>query len=366
MVYNRNMESLQYLTRVRRALHRIPELSENEFKTADYIAAELKALGHKYRRVKTGIICDVAGVNKTKTIALRADMDALPITEKTVCDFKSENGCMHACGHDGHISMLLEVARLTSLNRPANSLRLIFQPAEEGSGGAEKMIDCGALNRVDEIYAFHLCPELEIGVAATNSGALFAGAVEFDVEFTGKSCHCADKSDGNDAIGAAVNFCASANGFNKNCKGNTLFHVGAFNGGKARNIVSDNVLICCTLRFFDENQREEVLMNIADCLTKGDSMFGTSHRLIVHEVYPPLINSTEAVFKIKKLFPALKECEPRYTAEDFAFYLNRIKGCMIWLGIRDEKFSSPLHSNTFGFDESALLTGVEIYKKIIF
>lgn len=358
-------EVLDYIVSVRRKLHQMPELSTEERETGDFIAAELKSMGHKVRRILTGSVVDVGGRDKTRTVALRCDIDALPIEEKTPVDFASKNGRMHACGHDGHTALLLALARELSRVKPAVNVRLIFQFGEEGEGGAEQMIEGGALDGVDEIYAFHLCPELDKGRISTCYGAMFAGTVEFDVEFEGLASHCASRGDGIDALAAAADFYKKAPSAADKYKSNTLFHTGHMTAGSARNIVADCAKLECTFRYFDSAAREAVMMNLAKLLTETDSAFRTTHRLTVQAVYPTLVNTAYGVDRMRSL-GADTDTLPRYTAEDFAFYLQKTEGCMMWLGTRDETYRSPLHSDTFGFDESALLPGFELFKKLVY
>ena len=354
-----------YMIGVRRALHKMPERSGSEQKTSDFIYAELKSMGYKPKRIATGMICDVRGESSHAGIALRADIDGLPIVEKADCDYKSENGFMHACGHDGHTAMLLHIAKELRERKPIKDVRLIFQYGEEGEAGAEKMISGGAIDGVSEIFAFHLCPELEIGKVASCDGAMFAGVVEFDVEIFGKSCHCADKSRGSDALAAAAEFATISKGVNSDCINNTLFHIGALDGGTARNIVADRALLKCTLRYFDSADTDKLMMRLERMLIDVCNKFGTEHKVIVHAVYPPLVNNPASLSRLRKLAD-IEECAPKFTAEDFAFYLEKIPGCMCWLGCGDETHRSPLHSDTFGFDEKALEYGVKIYEKLLF
>lgn len=362
-------DMLGYVVDTRRKLHMNPELSCLEFKTAEFIEDQLKNFKLKTKRIsKTGIICDISGLDKSYMIALRCDIDALAITEKLDLPFKSmNNGVMHACGHDGHTTILLAMAQLLSSDKPKCNIRLIFQFGEEGSGGAEIMIEGGALDNVDEIYAFHLCPELKVGHIATCEGALFAGVVEFDAEFDGKSCHCADKFNGKgiDSLTAAIAYVLETEKLNEKYKNKCLFHVGKLSAGTARNIVSQNAKLECTLRYYDIDIQEKIMMEIASILVKIDNKVGTSHRLTVRAVYPPLNNSGYAVSNLKKVCD-LEDIEPRFTAEDFAFYTQKIPGCMSWLGIKDNEYSSPLHSSSFGFNERALLYGIEAFSRLVY
>ena len=365
MIYNLTMGTYDYMTSVRRALHKIPERSGMENATSDYIYAELCSMGYKPKRIATGMICDVRGENSRRKIALRADIDALPIVEKNDCDYKSVNGCMHACGHDGHTAMLLYVAKELRARKPLTDVRLIFQYGEEGEAGAQKMMEKGAIDGVDEIYAFHLCPELDVGKVASCDGAMFAGVVEFDVEFTGKSSHCADKDSGIDALAASAEFTVGSREVNADCSKNTLFHIGAIESGSARNIVADKALLKCTLRYFDSADTDKLMMRLERMLIGCDNKFGTEHRLTVHAVYPPLVNNPAALARLRSI-TEIGECAPKFTAEDFSFYLEKIPGCMCWLGCGDDRHRSPLHSDTFDFDERALSYGVTIYEKLLF
>ncbi len=354
------------ITKLRRDLHQIPEVSEKEFDTCAYIKKYLSGKGYKVRQILTGLICDVAGKNNKHTVALRCDIDALPIKERTGAFYQSVNGCMHACGHDGHTAMLLTVADILAEEKPSCNVRLIFQFGEEGSGGAHVMIEKGVLNGVDEIYAIHLNPSLEKGKIATTDGAMFAGAVEFNIEFEGLSSHCAEPEKGRDVIKALNMFLSKCGQVNARHKNNSLFHVGKIEAGVARNVVASSARLYCTLRFFDFAAQEEIMMNLARLLVETDNEFKTNHRIIVEPVYSPLINSPSAVAKIKRLIPQIEDCAPKFTAEDFGAYTEKIPGCMVWLGTKDEKYFSPLHSDTFDFDETALLFGVEFFCKLIF
>ena len=364
MVYNFIMANLDYLTEMRRALHKLAEPSEQEARTSDFIFARLKEMGYKPRRMHTGVVCEAKG-KSAHTIALRADMDALPIVEKD-CPFRAEGDYMHACGHDGHMAMLLSAAKAAASVRPESTVRFLFQFGEEGGhGGAEKMIEAGAIEGVDEIYALHLCPELPIGTLATGDGALFAGDVAFDIVFTGKSSHCAAKEEGRDALAAAVHFYERAQSVNNDCKNNTLFHIGRLEGGRVRSTLAAEATLNCTLRYFDKAHVDTIMMRLEQLLLEADDLAGTEHRVLVQSVYPPLVNGPRALARVRRVWKA-EEAKPRFTGEDFAFYLQKIQGAMVWLGCRDETHTSPLHSDTFGFDEKALVYGAEFYEKLMY
>ncbi|MBD5131505.1 MAG: amidohydrolase [Clostridiales bacterium] len=357
--------SLQYLTDTRRALHALAEKSGAEYKTSEFIIAELKRFGFKPKTIGTGVYCD-SGKGK-KRLALRADIDALPITENTAVTgmtaCASKSGYMHACGHDGHTANLLNVARIVGPKSDV-PVRFIFQFGEEDEGGSEKMIEGGVLDDVDEIYALHLCPELDEGKIGYCYGGMFAGCHEFDIEIAGKSCHCAEPKKGADAVRATVSIAdeayriAESNGL--------LLNLGKLVGGAVRNIVADKCVAEYTMRFYDMSKCEAAMLEIERAAERADDEYGTSHTIKTVALYKPLINSALAVDNVRSLMgDRCVAVEPRYTAEDFSYYLTEVCGCMVWLGVKSEGHDHPLHSDCFSFDERALLTGTELFLKLI-
>lgn len=356
--------SLQYLIRTRRALHKLAELSGEEYATSEFIVNELRSFGYKPKKIGTGVYCDV-GKGKNR-LAFRADIDALPITEDTEytgVDFAASGNVMHACGHDGHTANLLNVARIVGA-RSEVPLRFIFQFGEEGIGGSERMIEGGVLDGVDEIYALHLCPELDEGKIGYCYGGMFAGCVEFDVNINGVSAHCATPEKGADAIGAS---CFAAAELKKAAEdAGLLCNLGKISGGAARNIIADRCKSEYTLRFYDMAKAEGVMMDLERALIKSDGIFKTNHEIISSAVYPPLINDALAVDKVRMIAAERAvEMQPRNTAEDFSNYLQKARGCMVWLGIKSGIHDKPLHSDKFSFDERALLVGTELFLKLV-
>lgn len=356
--------SLKYMTETRRKLHSMAELSGAEFKTSVFIGAELEKFGYKPKTVGTSVFCDVGGGGNR--LAFRADIDALPITENVAITGMKEyaaDGVMHACGHDGHVANLLNVARIVGGNSKV-PLRFIFQSDEEATGGSVALIEAGVLDGVDEIYALHLCPELEESVIGYCYGGMFSGCCEFDVKTTGKSGHCAEPESGADAIRSALETAAAAFG-SANAHG-LLINLGKLTGGSARNIIADTCLSEYTLRFYDMSKCESVMLDIERAALKADDMYGTDHSIISVALYPPLINSALCVDKVRNVMP--ESCiavSPRNTAEDFSNYLQHVSGCMVWLGVRSPGHTAPLHSECFSFDERALLKGTELFLKLI-
>ena len=351
-------ELLGYAVRMRRVLHACPELSGKELRTSAILRRELESMGYSVRGIHTGLVTEARG-REGGTIALRADFDALPVTEKTGLPFAADCGRMHACGHDAHSAMLLAAAKRFSYRPPARNVRLVFQFGEEGEGGAATMIEGGATHGAEEIYAFHLCPELEKGRFATNSSALFAGVMEFDVDIAGRSSHCAAPEQGADALAAAACFVTESKRMLEEC-GGCLMHTGKAAAGNARNIIAADAHLECSFRYRERDalvRAREELNGL--CVSLGEK-YGVVFSLTVRAVYPPLVNDPRCVSKIRALTGA-GHMDGRYTAEDFAFYAEIMPACMCWLGVRDGTHTSPLHSDTFDFDENVMAEGIKAF-----
>jgi len=351
---------LDYITGLRQKFHKYPELSNQEFLTNQEILKVLRKDNIEFETVGTGVIARL-NLQKEKTIAYRCDLDALPIIEKNDVAFKSKNENMHACGHDGHIAILLTFIKWAVKNKDKIKYNLvfIFQPAEESSGGALKMIEAGCLKNVDEIYAIHVNPDIEAGVFGAKSGLLMAGVVEFDIDFSGVSCHVADYKKGIDANAAAVEFLAG-NIISEPLKDRTIFHCGKLFGGYARNVVSNFCKLECTVRFFDTNDRNQIFECIKKRLNEVNKKNKTDSKTNIITEYVPLVNDDTCIKKIKKLAKCV-DIEKKFSAEDFAFYLTKVKGAFVWLGTKDKKHFAPLHSDNFNFDEKHLITGLKLY-----
>lgn len=355
---------MQYLTQTRRKLHALAEISGKEFKTQEFIINELKGFGYSPKTIGTGVYCDV-GSGKRR-LALRADIDALPMTENveaTGMERYAACGAMHACGHDGHTANLLNVARILG-GKCDVSLRFIFQFGEEDEGGSLCMIENGVLDGVDEIYALHLCPELEAGKIGYCYGGMFAGCTEFNVFVRGRSSHCAMPQKGADALRAAIDVADAV--FACAERENLLVNLGKMCGGSARNVIADECESEYTFRFYEQKKSEKAMLETERAALAADDKYGTTHDIKIVAVYPPLVNDALCVDIVRSV--AGDKCvpvEPRYTAEDFSYYLQRIAGCMVWLGVKSAGHESPLHSDSFSFDESALLTGTELFLGLI-
>lgn len=360
----KDFDYLSFITALRRKFHQIPEIAYNEFETQAEIIKELEQIGIKYKRAGTGIIARL-NTGKQKTIAFRADIDALPIEEANDVPYKSKNkGFMHACGHDGHIAMLLAFIHWCKNNpdeMAANAV-FIFQPAEEAEGGAITMIEQGALDDVDEIYAIHVDPSLKEGCAGLRAGVSMAGAYEFDIFCEGESCHCAEKRLGKDAVHAIIDITEGI--YNSLTSTESIFHCGKICGGYARNIVADKAVANCTIRYFDEKDLNDILFAAKNEMEKAQTKYGVKCGISLLTNYIPLVNNPDCCEKVKKHINS-EELPLRFTAEDFAFYLKEVKGCIIWLGTEGGMGAKKLHSTDFDFEEKALLHGFYLFRSLM-
>ena len=362
-----NFDYTNYIIDLRRVFHACPEIAYNEFKTQEIIKKELDSIGVSYETVGTGIVARL-DLNRKKTMAFRSDIDALPINEANDLPYKSQNeGFMHACGHDGHIALLLGFIKYCKLNpdKMAYNAVFIFQPAEEAEGGAITMIENGAIDGVDEIYAVHVDPSLKAGIAGLRVGVSMAGAYEFDIEVEGESSHCGEKHLGKDAVNACIDIIGGIyKDIPKEISDETVFHCGKICGGYARNIVADKCVANCTIRYYKDSHLKDILSLIDAKFQNAENLFGVKCKTSLLTNYIPLVNNTDCITKVKKYIDFV-DISRKFSAEDFAFYLKEVNGCIIWLGVGDKNENKKLHSPDFDFDEKALLYGFELYKSLI-
>ena len=354
----------------RRALHQIPEIGFDLAETQAYVLNVLKETGAEIETLSPSGVLAYYDFGKSETLALRADMDALPIEEKSGVDFASRHpGKMHACGHDAHMAMLLTVAEhLRSLCPPTNVL-LIFQPAEESGCGATVIIDSGALERfrVKSIYACHVWPSLPKGFIASRPGALMAMTSELHVTVKGKSSHIAQPEDGIDALYAGVQFVGRSKPLieAKYADVMHLYGYGRFLSGTANNIISNETKMAGVLRAFDEDVFDAMLSDIKQTANEVAHETGAEFDFYLPKMYPPVINDVLSFEQLRKLagsLPFMELEKPWLIAEDFACYLKAIPGAMFQLGLSSP---TPLHSAEFCFDESALENGVRMFLALI-
>lgn len=368
---------LGYIRQIRRQLHQIPENSLEEWKTQALLRAELDKLHPDEVKVfaNTGLRAVFYASNKGKTIAFRADMDALPISEETQHDYPSTHpGCMHACGHDGHMAALLGWAKYVSCHREQikHNIVLIFQPAEEGVGGAGRMMEQGVLEapNVDEIYGIHVDPRTESGTLGIRPGAMMAAVTEFDIHLKGASAHGAAPHLGKDAIVAAAELTGQLQTIVSRAVDpatKALITIGKIHGGDNRNIIAENVRLEGTFRTYDDAVTQLIRRRIHQLLAglEASQGVGGAYRELVH--FPPVVNDKELTRQTINLAPEdFASIEPRMTGEDFSFYQAAVPGVFAFVGVRrGENYAHSLHSNKFDFDEESLLPALELYRRIL-
>ncbi len=362
----------------RRYLHRHPELSYHEEKTSQFVAGKLKELGLEVTtRVGGGhgILAVLKGGKPGKTVALRADMDALPIQDEKTCEYASEvKGVMHACGHDGHTSTLLAVATYFSQRRQdvEGEIRFIFQPAEEVCpGGARGMIEAGVLHGADVIYGVHLWTPFAAGTTASAPGPLMAAADEFFIDIQGKGGHGGMPHVTVDSVVAGAALVMQLQSIVSRTVDPlrpAVVTIGTIQGGSAQNVIAESCRITGTVRTFDEETRELIRGRIKDISRLTAQTYGAEVQIDYLMGYPPLVNDEEETGRFFREAPAVFgdeqviRCEKIMPAEDFSYYLQEIPGCFMFVGAGNPEIDAiyPHHHPRFDFDESAMLNAAKL------
>ncbi len=362
----------------RRELHRIPELGFELHKTKAYILGKLRPYRCEITEVAGGICAffqskDEDGGNREHTIALRADMDALPVTEETGAPYCSvHEGAMHACGHDGHMAMLLAVAGELDriIHTLSHNVLLIFQPAEETTGGAEDICKSGILQKygVKRIYGFHLWPMLEKNTVGSRANEFMAKSSELDIIIEGKSVHCASADQGVDALAIGCELVAELYRMEKEELPSSeyrLLKFGKIESGTVRNAIAGKTVLEGSVRCFHEETGSFLFRRIGEIAAAYEENYGCRITTVRSDGHPAVINDPQLFEETKELlsdhgFHTFEK--PFMQAEDFSCYQRLVPGLYLFLGAGT---NIPLHSNKFDFDENVLLTGVDIYLKLL-
>lgn len=362
-----------YIIGLRRTFHAMPELSGREYETGARVLEELAALGIAGRRAAdTGVLAEIeGGGGPGGCVALRADMDALPVTECTGEPYASRNpGVMHACGHDCHIAMLLGAAAMLQQVRDAfpGRVRLIFEPAEETARGALPMIAAGAMDGVDTVFGLHVWDDVPAGKISAEAGPRMASADFFTIDITGKSCHGSRPDQGVDAVVAGA---ALVNAFQTLVSREisplepAVITVGEFKAGEADNVVAGRAFLSGTTRAFSDAVRDR-LPALMERVVRGIAeTYRAEIRLDYRRGSPPVVNdpacAARAARAAEKVLggEALCHMEKATAGEDFSEYLHRAPGCFAFLGTHSEALGTvyPNHSCRFAVDESVLPGG---------
>ena len=362
---------------IRRQIHQSPGLSFEEYETANLIQSLLASWNIECDLLtQTGIVATIKGRNpEKKTVALRADIDALPIQEKNECVYKSNvDGVMHACGHDAHTAMLLGAAKILNQMKDdfEGTIKLIFQPGEEKlPGGASILIEKGVLKDVDLIIAQHVYPDLPCGEVGFHAGEFMASCDEINITIKGKGGHAAKiKERSNTTVAAAKLLCAISelsSEFNKEERKNPIIIAfGSFIADGTYNVIPNEVTLKGTMRTFDENDRKIVKNKIKEFCAEVASSFNVEADLFIEEGYPVLINDVSLTNSLRDKAvdfmgeENVKDIPQLMTAEDFAWYSHKVKACMYRIGTSNAEKGIVFkqHTPTFDIDEDALEIGV--------
>lgn len=367
----------------RRQLHQRPELGFQEQFTSEFIAAKLCEWGieHQTGVAQTGIVALVEGDRPGPVLAIRADMDALPIQEENEVDYRSQHdGRMHACGHDGHVAIALGTAYYLSQHRDfAGTVKFIFQPAEEGPGGAQPMVAAGVLKNpdVDAIIGLHLWNNLPLGKVGIRAGAMMAAVELFECTIHGRGGHGAMPHQTVDSIlvGAqVVTALQTIVARNLDPLQSGVVTVGKFEAGKASNVIADSAYLRGTVRYFDPALANFFDRRIEDIIAGTCQSHGATYEFKYHRLYPPVINDGAIANLIRSVAedvvetPAgvVPDCQTM-GGEDMSFFLQEVPGCYFFLGSAniDRELAYPHHHPRFDFDETALGLGVEIFVRCV-
>lgn len=363
----------------RRALHVIPETAFTEIKTRKYLINELRSMGYSPNDIaKTGLYLFIDN-EKEKTIAFRTDMDALQITEQTGLDFKSEHeGYMHACGHDGHMAMMLGLCKHlkeNNLDLDVNIL-IIFQPAEEFLGGALPICETGILEKYNTkaIFATHIFPHFDEGTIAIKSGFALAKSGMLTITINGKSAHGAEPHRGIDAIDVSASFIKMVQSIvarEISPLEEAVVTIGTISGGSSQNIIAETCTMEGTIRAFSEEIYDTLLEKINNILMGLKHTYDIDYKLDHLPLYPPVYNDPSLSNQVEEILSnnvTINRLDKGFMiAEDFSFYQKRVKGVMFFLGSKnvEKGFIYPLHNSKFNFDEQILTTGLRAYIDIL-
>ncbi len=362
----------------RRHLHTIPELGQNCPKTAAFVAERLREFGVDEIHegvAKTGVIAVINGQREGPSIGLRADMDALPITESTGADWASTHaGQMHACGHDGHTTMLLGAAKyLAETRKFSGRVVLVFQPAEETGGGAELMVEEGVLDRFDvsQIYALHNAPGTPVGEFYTTPGPIMAAVDTFHVDITGEGGHGAYPQDTRDPIPAALAIGQAIGtivGRNHCALDELVVSVTMIHAGTADNVIPEGAYLGGTVRTFDTAVQDMVKRRMGEIVAGHAAAFNVEAVLRYEEGFPPTVNTSEntafaaEVARDVAAGGAVREdVAPEMGAEDFAYFLQERPGAYLFVGNGD---TAGLHQPDYDFDDETAPYGASFFARI--
>ena len=372
------------LAAIRHDIHAHPELAFNEARTAELVARELTAYGLEVHRglAKTGVVGVLRKGSSTRAIGLRADLDALPLLEKNSFSHRSRHeGRMHACGHDGHTTMLLGAARYLAENRDSldfdGTVYFIFQPAEESEGGAAVMIEDGLFKMfpMDAVFGLHNWPGIPVGEMAVMPGAVMAGTSAFEISVSGHGCHAAMPNQGVDTLVVASQLVLALQTVvarNLHPCESAVVSVTQIHGGEALNIIPDDAVLRGTIRSFKPEVQELVEKSIERLCSGIASAFGAQIKAVFDHRYPPTVNTVPEAALCCRVAEALlgtdkvrKNELPSMGAEDFAYMLQEKPGCYVWLGNGPGVGGCTLHNPHYDFNNELIPYGISYWVRLV-
>jgi hippurate hydrolase len=362
---------------IRRTIHQNPELSGQEYNTRSFVSEKLREIGidDQTELARTGLVATIAGEDQSTErrdlpcVALRADMDALPVKEKTGLLFSSRHaGVMHACGHDGHVAMLLGAAALLVGKNIPGRVKLLFQPAEEKGSGARLLIKEGGLAGVRAIFAGHIDRHFEVGQIAAEPGLICAYTDPFRIRIFGRGGHAARPHETVDSIVVASLLVMSIQTLvsrEVNPSYPTVVSVGMIRGGTAGNVIAEEAVLEGTIRSTHPEVRIQIISGLERMVGSMEALYNARAEIVFDEGLPPVINdpgaaelAREAARRVVGGSGVVSQLYPSLGGEDFAYYLNEIPGCLVRFGARKTNLGeAPAHSPFFDFDEAVLPIG---------
>jgi len=363
----------------RKQIHSQPELGFKEFKTSSFIVDKLQSFGIEVHQGLGGT--GVVGTLKNgvgPTIGIRADIDALPIAEQNDVDHKSTHAnCMHACGHDGHTSVLLGAAKHLSHKEFSGTIHFVFQPAEEVLGGAKAMIDDGLFDKfpMDAVYGLHNWPGLPVGEIAVNNGPMMASFDTFEITLTGKGTHAAMPHLGADPIAAGAALITNIQSIISRRVSplqSGVISVTQMNSGDTTNVIPDVAILKGTVRSFDMDVRQSMQEMLTEMVATLPPLYGVKGEMDYHIRYPVTTNDSQAYLEIKEAATKAlgvdkvnTDVEPSMASEDFSFMSQVVKSAYFWLGVDGSIPSKPLHNASYDFNDDAIETGIKVWVSLV-
>ena len=355
---------------LRHKLHQCPELMFKEFETTQLLFENISQLPKIkiHKPLETGLLIEYT-VNNSDYLLFRADIDALPIEEKTGVEYASTNGNMHACGHDVHSAILYGFLKYIVENNIEQNILFLFQPAEEGGGGAEKILNSKILDnfKIKSAFALHVTDEFDFGTIASTSGILFCSALEINIEFIGKESHIAFPENGANALSALRLFLDTIEKIPKNLNEPFVFGVGKVEAGIVRNIIPAKANLEASLRVLKKEKAEEFKIQLNNILTSIQNLLNVKYNISYGSFYSEVLVN-ENLFRTYSKVLSEKfnfiDCGYRFTGEDFGFISQVYPSFMFWLGTaKDKKYG--LHNSKFLPDDSIIETGINAFKEIL-